>query len=217
MPLPCAAPQGQKFGGAEEALEPIVVETNVEPMSNQTRGNAVEHAPQHKAAARRDQDARVLIVGRAALRKSLERRTLDLNAFAVAGVAASDGLVHKAAVGGQIHEVARAPQQKLVAKRLLQMSMGALDRSVLVRDAAIVARRRHAVMGAQLLVTSGEVVLGDPIEIAERRRQAVAAVLFRRAAQRPQRVLQAFRERDKISPPRTTWACSKPEKASRKW
>jgi hypothetical protein len=37
----------------------------------------------------------------------------------------------------------------------------------------------------------------DLIEIAERRRQAVAAVLFRRAAQRPHRVLQAFRERDK--------------------
>ena len=39
--------------------------------------------------------------------------------------------------------------------------------------------------------------MGDPIEIAERSRQAVAAVLFRRAAQRPQRVLQAFRERHK--------------------
>ena len=75
--------------------------------------------------------------------------------------------------------------------------MGALDRAVLVRDAAIVARRRHAVMGAQLLVAPGEVLLGITIEIAERRRQAVAAVLLRYAAQRPQRVLQAFRERHK--------------------
>ena len=192
-----AAPQGQKLRGAEEALEPVVVEANIETMADQTRGNAVEHAPQHEAAARRDQHARLLVVGGAAFRKRLERRTLDLDALAVAGVAASDCLVHEAAVGGQIREVARAAQQELVAKRLLQMPMRALDRAVLVRDAAIVARRRHAVMGAQFLITSGEVVLGDPIEIAKRRRQAVAAVLFRRAAQRPQRILQAFRERHK--------------------
>ena len=38
--------------------------------------------------------------------------------------------------------------------------MGALDRAVLVRDAAIVARRHHAVMGAQLLIAAGEVLLG---------------------------------------------------------
>ena len=50
-------------------------------------------------------------------------------------------------------------------------------------------------MGAQLLVAPGEVLLGLTIEIAERRRQAVAAVLLRHAAQRPQRVLQAFGQR----------------------
>ena len=75
--------------------------------------------------------------------------------------------------------------------------MGALDRAVLVRDAGIVARRRHAVMGTQLLVAPGEVLLGVTIEVAERRRQAVAAMLFRHAAERPQRILQAFGERHK--------------------
>ena len=73
--------------------------------------------------------------------------------------------------------------------------MGALDRAVLVCDASIVAGGRHAVMDAQLLVAPGEVLLRITVEIAECRRQAVAAVLFRHAAQRPQRVLQAFRER----------------------
>src|SRR6266516_5595045 len=73
--------------------------------------------------------------------------------------------------------------------------MGTLDRAVLVRDAAIVARRRHAIMGAQLLIAPSEVLLSITIKIAERRRQAVAAVLFRHPTQRPQRVLQAFRER----------------------
>src|SRR3979409_2194440 len=52
-------------------------------------------------------------------------------------------------------------------------------------------------MGAQLLVAPGEVLLFLPIKVAERRRQAVAAVLLRYAAQCPQRVLQAFRERHK--------------------
>ena len=75
--------------------------------------------------------------------------------------------------------------------------MGTLNRAVLVCKSTIVARRRHPVMGTQLLVASGEILLRLPIEIAERRRQAVAAMLFRHAAQRPQRVLQAFRERHK--------------------
>ena len=50
-------------------------------------------------------------------------------------------------------------------------------------------------MGAQLLVAPRQVVLGLAIEVAERRRQAVAAVLLRHATQRPQCVLQAFGER----------------------
>ena len=75
------------------------------------------------------------------------------------------------------------------------MAVRALDRAVLVRDAAIVAGRRHAVMGAQRLVAPGQVLLGVAIEIAEGRRQAVAAVLLRHAAERPQRVLQALGQR----------------------
>ena len=78
---------------------------NVKAVADQTRGDGVEHAP-HETPLRRDQDTRLLIVGRASLRKLLERRTLDLDALAIAGVAAPDRLVHEAAVGGQIHEVA---------------------------------------------------------------------------------------------------------------
>ena len=60
--------------------------------------------------------------------------------------------------------------------------MGTLNRAVLVGDAAIVARWRHAVIRAQLLVPPGEVLLGNPIKITECRRQTVAAVLLRHAA-----------------------------------
>ena len=188
-------PQGQQLRRAEEAFEPVVVEVNIQTVADQPRRNAVEDAPQDEAAARRDENASLLIVGRSSIGQRLERGALDLDALAVPGVAPPDHLVDEAAVGGEILEVARAAQQQLVVKRPLEVSVGALDRAVLVRDAAIVARRRHAVMGAQLLVAPRQVLLGIAIEVAERRRQAVAAMLFRHAAQRPQRVLQAFGQR----------------------
>jgi hypothetical protein len=52
-------------------------------------------------------------------------------------------------------------------------------------------------LGTQFLVTPSEIILGNSIEVAERRRQAVAAMLFRHPAQRPQRVLQALGQRHK--------------------
>ena len=64
-----------------------------------------------------------------------------------------------------------------------------------MRDARIVTRGCHPVVGTQLLIALGEVLLGDPVQVAECCRQTVAAMLLRHAAQRPQCVLQAFRER----------------------
>src|SRR5260370_41116808 len=55
-------PQGQELGGAEEALEPVVVDVNIETVTDQARRNAVEDAPQDEAAARGHQDAGLLIV-----------------------------------------------------------------------------------------------------------------------------------------------------------
>jgi hypothetical protein len=188
-------PQGQELGGAEEALEPVVVDVNIETVTDQARRNAVEDAPQDEAAARGHQDAGLLIVAGSSGGEWLEDCSLDLDAFAVPGVAPPDHLVNEAAVGSEIREVARAAQQELVAKHILEVPMGAFDRAVLVRHAAIVARRRHGVMGAQLLVASCEVLLGLTSEVVERRRQAVAAVLLRHPAQRPQRVLQPFGQR----------------------
>ena len=111
-----ATPQGQELRGAEEALEPVVVEVNIETVADQARRDAVEHAPQHEAAARRDQDARLLVIGRASIGELLERGTLDLDALAVAGVAPPDHLVNEAAIGGKVRELARAAQQKLVVE-----------------------------------------------------------------------------------------------------
>ena len=62
------------------------------------------------------------------------------------------------------------------------MAVRAFDRAVLVRHAAIVAGRLHPVMGAQRLVAPGQILARIPgVEIAERRRQAVAAMLSVRA------------------------------------
>src|SRR5437762_10171155 len=98
--------------------------------------------------------------------------------------------------------------------------MGALDRAVLVGDTAIVARRRHAVMGAQLLIAPGEVLLGLTIEVAERCRQTDRLSL-RCCSGTPPSAHSAFcrpsASATKLSPPSTTWVCSKPENASRKW
>jgi hypothetical protein len=66
------------------------------------------------------------------------------------------------------------------------------DRAILVRDTAVIARRHHAVMRAQRLIAAGLVLRRLRLEIAERRRKAVTAMLERCATQGPERVLQAF-------------------------
>jgi|RhiMethySRZTD1v2_1073278.scaffolds.fasta_scaffold485234_2 hypothetical protein len=80
-------PQGQQPGGAEEAFEAIVVEVDIQPVTDQPRGNAVEDAPQDEAAARRDQDASLLVIGGSPIGQLLERGALDLDPLAVPGVA----------------------------------------------------------------------------------------------------------------------------------
>ena len=67
--------------------------------------------------------------------------------------------------------------------------MAGLDGAVLVGNAGVVAGRRHAVVGAQRLIALSLILQGIALEIAERRREAVAAMLERRAAKRPERVL----------------------------
>src|ERR1700730_7230016 len=70
------------------------------------------------------------------------------------------------------------------------MAVRALDRTVLVRYASIVAGRLHAVMRAQRLVATRLILPRVVIEIAEGGGQVVAAMLRRGAAECPQRILQ---------------------------
>ena len=72
------------------------------------------------------------------------------------------------------------------------MAVRTFNGAVLVGDTGVVARRGHAVVGAHGIVASGQVVAGVTVEVAEGRRQAVAAMLGRNPAERPQGVLQAL-------------------------
>src|SRR5262245_26673695 len=74
------------------------------------------------------------------------------------------------------------------------MAVRTFDRAVLVRQTPIVAGRLHAVMGAQRLVAPRLILTCVGVEIAEGSRETVAAMLQRRPAERPQRVLQTLRE-----------------------
>ena len=61
---------------------------------------------------------------------------------------------------------------------VLQVPVWALNRTVLVRHATIIARRLHPIMRAQRLVTGREIDAGVATQVAERRRERVTAVLL---------------------------------------
>ncbi len=74
--------------------------------------------------------------------------------------------------------------------------MRALDRPVLMGDAAIVAGWSHAVMGVEVLVPPGQMVLRTPVKIAEDCRLTVVSMLPPRAAELPQSILHSFGQGD---------------------
>ena len=183
------APQGENGRRALEAFQPIVIETDPQPMADQSRGNRVEHLAQREGAGAGDIDVDLLVVGGLADRQLVQRHPLLVDALGVAEVAAADDVVDEAPPCGEIVEVSRGAQQQGVGERSLEMAVGALDRAVLVADAWIVASRRHAVMGAERFVALRQILLGVGTQITEGRREAVAAMLLGNAAERPQGVL----------------------------
>ena len=87
--------------------------------------------------------------------------------------------------------------------------MRSLDGAIFMGDPAVVADWRHPIMSAQVLIAGGQIVSGLPVEIVEGGRKAVGAMLARRAAERA--FCNPAAKATKLSPPSTTWACSKPE------
>jgi hypothetical protein len=136
----------------------------------------------------------VLAIAGPPLWEAPERHPFALDPLGVARVAEPDDPVDEAPIGSEIGEVRRAAHQERIPDRVLEMTMRALDRAVLVGDAGIVAGRCHPVMGAQGVIASGQILLRVPIEIAEGGRQAVGPMLPRSPAERPERVLETFGE-----------------------
>jgi len=58
-----AAPQGQHMALAEKAFEAVIIETNAESVTDQTRRHRVKHLAQHEATAGRDDHRRLVIIG----------------------------------------------------------------------------------------------------------------------------------------------------------
>ncbi len=76
------------------------------------------------------------------------------------------------------------------------MAVGAFNSAILMGDTAIVARRLHRIMFAQRVISPRQIRPRVCIEIAECCREAVTAMQTWGAAQRPQRILQAFGQGD---------------------
>ncbi len=166
-------------------------------MADEPRWRGVEDAAQDEAAARRDRDDLLLVIGRPALGQRSERRPLQLDPLAIVGVAPANDLVDEAAVGIQIVEVTAATQEQRVLQRLLEMAVRAFDGAILVCDARVVPGRYHAVMAHQPLIALCQILLSVAVQVAECRREAIAAMLARHPAERPQRILQTLGQRDK--------------------
>src|SRR3990172_1652076 len=165
-------------------------------MANKPGRRGVEHAAQEEAAARLDGDDLLLVIGRPPPGQWGELGSLQLDPFAIVRVAPANDLVDETAVAVEVVEVSAATQKKGVFQRLLEMAVRTLDRSVLVRDTRVVARRPHVVMAHEPLVAPRQILLGVAVEVAERGRQAVAAMLVRYAAEPPQRILQSLGQGD---------------------
>ena len=111
------------WGRAKETVEPVVVEVHAQAMADQPRRRGVENTAQNEAAARRDRDDLLLVIGGATLRQRSKPGPLQLDALAVVGIAPADDLVDEAAVGIEIVEVPAAAQQQRVFERFLEMAV----------------------------------------------------------------------------------------------
>src|SRR5437763_5220831 len=108
------------------------------------------------------------------------------------GVAPANDLVDETAVGVQVVKVTTAPQEQCILQRLLEMAVRTLDRAILVRDTRVVPCRYHVVIAHEPLVAPRQIFLRIAVQVAECRRETVAAMLARRAAESPQRILQTL-------------------------
>ena len=149
------------------------------------RHEAAEREAARQAAEERRKTAerRCNAIAEADVARAVLAKLIPDVAAAAVGVGASHDLGDEGATGVEIVELGRAAQGERVGDGALEMAVRPLDRSVLVSHAPIVARDRHAVVGAERLVALGHVLGFVLAQVAEGRRQAVGSVLAGRAAE----------------------------------
>ena len=136
----------------------------------------------------------LVVVAAAAGRQGLEVGGLDAQGIPAPRVMLAHDLRDEGPVGIEAGEITRAAQAKGLIEPRLEVAVPALDRAILVRDTAIVARRLHAVVGAERLVAVAKVLLDVTLEVGESCREAVGPMLLGHPAELPEGILQATGE-----------------------
>ena len=112
--------------------------------------------------------------------------------YAPAGIVPIADLRHEAAIRVEVVEVPAAPLQQRLIEAALEMAIGRFDAAVLMGHTGIVPGGGHPVVAGQRVIAAGEVELGVPIEVLERRRQRIGPVFGGDALELPQRFLQTL-------------------------
>src|SRR3982751_3765278 len=106
-----------------------------------------------EAAARCNSDDLFLVIGCSSFGELAQHRPLQFDSLAIVSIVAANDFIDEAAGAVQIIKVPAATQEQRVLQPLLEMAVRTLDRAILVRDTQIVARRGHAVVAHQFLIT----------------------------------------------------------------
>ena len=186
--------QGQQEGAAEISLDVLVMDAQPQPMTDQATGHGVEDMAAREAGRGGHPDGH-LLPGHGRCRwQGAQRGALGIDRRGVAAIVLSDHLGDEGAIVVEPVERTGAAQQERLGDACLDVAVPALDGAVLVRDAAIVAGRRHPVVEDERLVAAGQIQGIRLGQVAEGGREAVATMLARRAAEQAQGVRQTVRQ-----------------------
>ena len=105
------AARGHQWGGAEQQLQPIIVEVDAQGVADQPRRHRVEHLAYGEARVRGDLDALHLEVLTTPRGQRPEHGAFGVDAGSMACVVATDDLGDEGAIGGKVLEFARAAQR----------------------------------------------------------------------------------------------------------
>jgi len=117
-------------------------------MADEPGRRGVEDLAQHEAARRGDANLCLVIIAAAARRERAQVFSFNAQGFSAPGIVPADDLGEERAPVLDGGEVARPAQLESLIEPILEVTMTALDGSILMGDPAIVARRLHLVIGA---------------------------------------------------------------------